>query len=694
LRYRTLGRFTFARSGRPPWRPDIGIATLICRCMFRLLVEPLATGGQRYRQSLTARNQQLRHAGTFVLMKEVACAVFCLWLLGPLPWCRAEEQESALFQESAIRFGSAPPAVDELDQAFLVRWVRRVMVQQLRAGTRTESPFTPMSLARLACPVAVTLRDQGQVVGHGDSPCQAVVEACQQAARSALADAKARRALSEDDLAGLHLELELIGPRERVGFAREAREQLIARFEPAVHGMAARFGRQEVMVCPSELISLEDDTDPPVDAGRSFARYTRAMEDLLTQLARVAPDSRNEPEKVVLLRFRTLHLYEPRPGDKPVALLAGMRVIRLEDVTRESLLAATEQFARFIRYRQNQDGFFAYEYLPGHGLYRPKGQNWIRQAATMWALAKHASQRNDRASAKALVGALAAFGKMAKPLPEQPNASFIATPDGDHALGTTALVCLALMDAPDRDRHVDFRLALLNGLAAMQLDSGRFMTHFPPSPSKSSQDYYPGEALLAIARHYVLSTDPKWRAICDKSLPYYVSYFRANHPAPFVPWQTQAWGQLARATLLAKYADFVFEMSDFLAASQIAAVDPTMPIYDGGFDVHGTGRAGVSSAVYLEGFVDAVRTAEAMGDHERAQRYRTIARKAARFVLQLQFRREECYYVKSPDDVIGGVRNTPGDPSLRIDHTQHGLMSLLGAESLITPVTKPAENGQ
>jgi len=44
-----LGNFTFARSGRPLWRPDSGIDALICGCVFHLLTEPLATGGQRYR---------------------------------------------------------------------------------------------------------------------------------------------------------------------------------------------------------------------------------------------------------------------------------------------------------------------------------------------------------------------------------------------------------------------------------------------------------------------------------------------------------------------------------------------------------------------------------------------------------------------------------------------------------------------
>jgi len=100
-------------------------------------------------------------------------------------------------------------------------------------------------------------------------------------------------------------------------------------------------------------------------------------------------------------------------------------------------------------------------------------------------------------------------------------------------------------------------------------------------------------------------------------------------------------------------------------------------------------RAGITTAVYLEGCVDAARTAETLGDRQRAERYREAARKAARFVIQLQFRPQECFYVQSPKEVVGGVRNSPADPTLRIDHSQHALAALLRTAGLLGAQTRP-----
>ena len=139
---------------------------------------------------------------------------------------------------------------------------------------------------------------------------------------------------------------------------------------------------------------------------------------------------------------------------------------------------------------------------------------------------------------------------------------------------------------------------------------------------------------------------------------------------------------LARTTQLRKYADFVFEMADWLAASQITAAEPALRIYDGAIDVKGTGRSGVATAVHVEGLVEAAMTAESFGDRERAARYRKVIRRALRFVLQLQFRTEECFYVQSPAEVVGGVRASPYEPSLRIDHTVHALAAIIGCRSV------------
>lgn len=593
------------------------------------------------------------------------------------------------------RFGPPPPDIEELDQAYLVTRVRQAMHARLRGQPASRPAFVPLTLQEVVCPVVVTLTRDGLPLGRGEAENLPVVEGCLGAGEAALDDLQSRRTLTEDLVDEIRVSLSLCGPAERVGVALEAADRLAGRFEPAIHGITLRMAEQQVRLLPSDLISLENACDE--DSGLLCDRYARAIDDLRTRFSARVAAAAERPHEVAVLRFRETHLYEPVAGGKPVELIAGLRLIRPDEVTQQRLLTVVDELAAFIRYRQNANGLFAYEYLPGTGLYRPGGQNWIRQAATTWALATHATRRQDEASAQVLQKALAAFGQMVRPLRDRRDASYIATPDGEHALGTTALVTLALFDAPQPERYEELRASLLTAIEAMQLDDGSFTTHFPPSTARSSQDYYPGEALLAIARQYAAILNPRWREICDRALPFYRDYYRTNKPAPFVPWQAQAWGVLARSTYLERYAEFVYEMSDALAGTQIDSLGSTVPIYDGGFDVYGGGRCGISSAVYLEGFVDALRTAETLGDRQRADRYREAVRRAARFVMQLQFRPEECYYVKSPRDVIGAMRNTPSDPSLRIDHVQHGLAALLGASESVgsastatRPVTAPA----
>ena len=48
--------------------------------------------------------------------------------------------------------------------------------------------------------------------------------------------------------------------------------------------------------------------------------------------------------------------------------------------------------------------------------------------------------------------------------------------------------------------------------------------------------------------------------------------------------------------------------------------------------------------------------------------------------LRLQFTEENTYYVEHPDRVLGAFRASLADSTLRIDHTQHALSSLLKAE--------------
>jgi len=593
------------------------------------------------------------------------------------------------------RLGNPPPYIETVDQVYLMRFVRRILIHRVRDKSPYDISYIPPALMNLKCRAAVTLRKKGLLQATFDSEPLPVVDACRQAAESALAMVEKKRAVTVEDMKDMSIEIELIGPRERVGTGANKTDQMIQRFEPAVHGIAFRVDDKEILVKPSQLISIESVCRRDWQLDHECNRYFMAIENFRKKIGLYKDPPERKPASVMICRFRTLHLYEPKPDADPVHLIAGLEFVRPERLTREFLLDQVHGLARFIGYRQNKDGFFSYEFLPGRDIYWPKEQNWVRQAATAWALAVYARKFEDPKANKVLNRVIEAFSKKVRPMQgREDDAAYVHTPDGRHALGTSALLCLALIDAPERDRYIELREKLLNGMATMQMPDGSFRTNYLPSLMTSTQHYYPGEAILAMAKHYSLVRDSQWRAICDKALPFYVDYFRKVHPPMFVPWQVQAWGTLARSTMLRKYADFVYEMSDYLAPMQIDSSHSDLPIYEGGIDVYGSGRTGVSTGVYAEGFADAARTAEAFGDHQRAQRYRDIVRKAARFVVQLRFRESEAYYVQSPRDVIGAIRNTPINPTLRIDHIQHALAALMGAVEFMPQETKPLEENK
>jgi AMMECR1 domain-containing protein len=587
--------------------------------------------------------------------------------------------------------GPPPPAVKPLDQTYLMRFVRRVLVHRVRDGSRYEPEYIPLALHDLRCRAAVTLRREGRLLGTGDSNPLPVVEACREAAETALTYARRKAVLREADLDNVTIEIELVGPRERVGWGNDLPEQLADRFIRSVHGVAIRLHQQELLVRPSQVIAMEPLCFSGDELDHRCDRYMMVLESLQEKLGlMLAPP--DQPGATVA-RFRTTHWYEPAPDADPVELISGLRPVRPEEVTRQHLLEVVEDLARYLRHRQEPGGLFLYEFLPGRDMFW-EDQNWIRQAGTAWTLAYYARHTGCPESTEAIGRTLETFARMARPMQDQRGAMFIATPDNQHALGTTALVCLALLDAPQREQYADLRAGLLAAMAAMQRPDGSFRTHFPPSPAFSSQDYFPGEALLALARDYTLTREARWRAVCDRALPFYIDYFRRHQPPAFVPWQAQAWSHMALSTRLDRYADFVFEMSDFIADMQLSAETGLLPIFEGALNVHGTGYAGISTAVYMEGLIDAARTAEVFGDRRRAARYRQVIHNAARFVLQLRFKPEEAYYVASPSEVIGGMRNTPFDPTLRIDHVQHALAALLGAVELMPASTQPAGDDQ
>jgi len=220
---------------------------------------------------------------------------------------------------------------------------------------------------------------------------------------------------------------------------------------------------------------------------------------------------------------------------------------------------------------------------------------------------------------------------------------------------------------------------------ALQTSTGMFVTAFPPATQLSGQEYFPGEALLALAADYDLQPTAEVLTAFDRAIEFYRDYFNAARSASFVPWQVQAFALMAKHTKRKDYQEYVFELSDWLAGKQLTAKNQEWAEMVGGVATSGEGQVGVATAAYLEAFADALHLARAIGDKNRIERYGEVVRGAARFVMQLQVRPDEAYFARSPQDMIGGVRSGPALNRLRIDHCQHALVGLWKARQALFP---------
>ncbi|MGB2987230.1 MAG: hypothetical protein WBE26_15275 [Phycisphaerae bacterium] len=561
------------------------------------------------------------------------------------------------------------PTVSGTQRVFLSRVARRT-VRDVILGRQTYEPeYVPAALEALNAEVIVRLRQRGYLLAIAAAGPAPIALATGDAANTA-AEMLSSNAPADLDLVNrLLIEIEVVGTAQPVPVEGDwTKPRAVDPYlEPGVHGLVLTGPRVEHRFCPTEILTSD-----------------LVVADALKRLAQMTHTDPSQLSDVRLDRFRTVHWYEPGSSATITSLHRGLIVVPTEAVSPDGLDESIERLAEYMVYRQLDSGLFTYQYEPGRDRYSDK-QNLVRQVGAVVAMAVHAKWSGKSASRGAADIGIRYHLQGLTDSPNVDNGAFIATADGRHKLGVTALLCLAMAEHPDAERYAAVREKLINGMLALQLPQGMFLTAFPPAVKINAQEYFPGEALLAMATHY--SHQPTGRILdaFHRAIMFYREYFHGTPSPAFVPWQVQAYALMARHSKRKDYVDYVFELTDWLADKQLTRSNCSWPEMWGGIAAYADGRAGVATAAYLEGLADALALARQAGDVERAGRYETVVREAARFVMQLQVRPEEAYFIRSPQDAVGGIRATPSLNLLRIDHCQHALIGLIKARKVLFP---------
>jgi len=551
------------------------------------------------------------------------------------------------------------PRIAPADQKLVTWVVRRTLEQYAADGSTYDPPYRPAHLAALRMQIAVTLRRGGVAVGVGVSPMAPILEAAQQAALKAFEDAAGLATVDADALERMRIEIEAIGTVVAAPVVPYwGTAQSYAFLEPGVHGIVLDLQGAKGAMRPSEFIGT----------GYSVVAALRSLSE------RMNPEGKSH-QGMLASWFRTAHWHELWPHGDVVELQRGLIVLPPEVVTRRSLAKAIDSIAAYLAYRQKPSGEFSYQYEPSADRYSGSN-NFARQAETAWCLAHYAAQTDDETATRVAKKAVRSLARYVTDLQGVEDAGYFLGPDRSADLAATALLCLALTDCPASEESRAVRDKLVAGMLWLQRPSGRFINVFPPALVERSSEVPAGQALLALARVY--TQDPQERILhaFEAALPFCRDHFHQTPQAGFAAWQTRAFALMARRTGHRRYADFVFEMSDGLVGRQLGADNCEWPELYGGIDPPGRERVSAVTCIHLESLADALELARELGEAKRAKRYQQAVRAAARFVMQLQFRPQEGFYVRSTIDCYGGIRRSPWDSRLRIDNSARALTAL------------------
>jgi hypothetical protein len=332
-----------------------------------------------------------------------------------------------------------------------------------------------------------------------------------------------------------------------------------------------------------------------------------------------------------------------------------------------------ELHVRYLLKHVRDDGTFYSRYQPFQNmLYERVDPAW--QAHAAWVLArayKTLGGEEIKDAASRVIDALLAS------VVQDGEEMWLQHDNEIPSIAELSFLLLALSNLCENDP----RRSSLKDLAAslwkrIELPHGRISTHRSvdePAPDVF-QDYFPGQLLLALATACEQKISTVDEARLRRSFHYYRHRFRYKRHFGQAAWLLQAFSKWWQVTRQPEFAEFVFEIADWLLGYQ---QDKT-----GAFiNDHQPDTPGYTTAVYLEGIAAALRIA----DGPTRQTYLNSFARGFGFLDRLIIQERDRSVLPNIDFACGGLRQGLHHSEIRIDFVQHSLSALLSYKEAQKP---------
>ena len=334
------------------------------------------------------------------------------------------------------------------------------------------------------------------------------------------------------------------------------------------------------------------------------------------------------------------------------------------------------------------DGKFTYEYDPATDL--DSGYyNVLRHAGTVYAMMELYDADRDPRLLAAAERALGYLLKQVKPGRHEDTAHVVE--DGWVKLGGNALAAVALAEharvTGDR-RHLKVALDLGRSIVLAQEASGRFASHKERFPGGQWSDfvsaYYPGEAILALARLHALDPAGPWMAKAHRAAGWLIRVRDAGQTPATVAhdhWLLYGLGELYRDRPDRAYAGHALLITRAILDANVA-VREAADEESGRDDAGGLAGGANQVATRVEGLCAAHPLLVAAGEDAAAAEVREAVGRAAEALVGFQFTAHDAARFPNPPRVAGGFRASKTSDVIRIDTVQHSVSALLAARGM------------
>jgi hypothetical protein len=387
----------------------------------------------------------------------------------------------------------------------------------------------------------------------------------------------------------------------------------------------------------------------------------------------VAPPGPNQPAHVA-----------EAPGDS--SRLAGA-LSKLPPLQQQMLLSA-QRGADWLRRANRTDGRFVYGYLPDLRT-TLLGDHYLRQVEAAFALARVGRYLGDERYVAVARQAILTLLLDTALDGETPQTRHTTLPSlVANRIGSAGLLIAAIHELPTPGEDLLEQAEQLCGyLRQQQAADGSFNLGGTSERAEQEPDailFCPAQAMVGLLHSYRLRP-AAWKVeATTRALGYYRDWWRAHKNMPMIPWLSAAFAQAFLLSNEQAFAGCVNELNDWLCALQYVQLDPSHPLWTGGFMDWADGRAvpappSIGSAFYATSLAEACRVARQAGDLPRYQRYREALERCLQYVSTLQYTDANTQHFADwyRLALLGGFHGSQQDGNLRIDFTSHAIRAMV-----------------